>query len=274
VYRTYINPKATGKQLVFVSRAIVLVFGILSGVLAIALMKIGLSLGWVYLFMGICIGSAVIPIAFSITWKNCSTAGAVGGAVSGLVGAVITWMCVAKAQTGVITIDSLGGDFPMLAGNVVAIGFSGLVCVVLSLIKPQNYDWALMKEIPMIESDENAFIGQDDPAGMTRALKWTWWTGGILTLVLVIAWPLLALPAGVFSLGYFYMWIIIAIIWGLLASVTCILFPIYESLPHIGKILGNCAKCSPAEDRNEAIMDAAKDVLPPQDMVGPHPVKV
>lgn len=64
-----------------------------------------------------------------------------------------------QTSTGVLTIDSLGGDFPMLAGNVVAIGFSGLVCVVLSLIKPQNYDWALMKEIPMIESDENAFIG-------------------------------------------------------------------------------------------------------------------
>jgi len=187
--------------------------------------------------MGIVIGSAVIPIAFSITWAKCSTAGAVGGAISGLIGAVITWICVAKvscglgltalhqierftvtvtwflhryrqrgvvclavirpaccnrtslsqhakactgmcksagltrpcslywcarcsqAQSGVLTIDSLGGDFPMLAGNVVAIGFSGLVCVVVSLIKPQNYDWALMKEIPMIESDENAFIG-------------------------------------------------------------------------------------------------------------------
>lgn len=48
----------------------------------------------------------------------------------------------------------------MLAGNVVAICFSGLVCVTLSLIKPQNYDWALMKEIPMIESDENAFLSQ------------------------------------------------------------------------------------------------------------------
>jgi hypothetical protein len=47
----------------------------------------------------------------------------------------------------------------MLAGNLVAIFLSGIVCVVVSLIKPQNYDWALMKEIPMIESDENAFLG-------------------------------------------------------------------------------------------------------------------
>jgi Na+(H+)/acetate symporter ActP len=46
--------------------------------------------------MGIVIGSAVIPIAFSITWAKCSTAGAVGGAISGLIAAVITWICTAK----------------------------------------------------------------------------------------------------------------------------------------------------------------------------------
>jgi hypothetical protein len=59
---------------------------------------------------------------------------------------------------------------------------------------------------------------QDSPASLTRALRWTYITGGTLTLVLVVAWPLLALPAGVFSKGYFTMWIVIAIVWGLLAS--------------------------------------------------------
>jgi hypothetical protein len=63
-----------------------------------------------------------------------------------------------QSLSGELTINSLGGDFPMLAGNVVAIGFSGLVCVVVSLIKPQNYDWALMKEIPMIEDDANTHM--------------------------------------------------------------------------------------------------------------------
>jgi hypothetical protein len=59
---------------------------------------------------------------------------------------------------------------------------------------------------------------QDSPESLTRALRWTYITGGTLTLVLVVAWPLLALPAGVFSKSYFTMWIIIAMIWGLLAS--------------------------------------------------------
>eukprot|EP00775_Hariotina_reticulata_P012232 gene12232-12370_t len=237
VYRTYINPKANGKQIVFVSRIMVCVFAVLSGVLAIVLMKIGLSLGWVYLFMGVVIGSAVIPIAFSITWAKCSAAGAVGGAIAGQIGAIITWLVVAKSLSGELTINSLGGDFPMLAGNVVAIGFSGLVCVVLSLIKPQNYDWALMKEIPMIEDDTDTHMVENDPAALTRALKWTWITGGVLTLVLVIAWPLLALPAGVFSKPYFTMWIIIAITWGLVACLICLILPWWESRAHVKKIL-------------------------------------
>jgi Na+(H+)/acetate symporter ActP len=49
--------------------------------------------------MGIVIGSAVIPIACSITWAKCSTAGAVGGAISGLIAALATWLAVAKVST-------------------------------------------------------------------------------------------------------------------------------------------------------------------------------
>ncbi|WIA11581.1 hypothetical protein OEZ85_011686 [Tetradesmus obliquus] len=275
VYRSYINKKASGKQIIFVSRCIVLVYGVLSGVLAIVLLKIGLSLGWVYLFMGIVVGSAVPPIAFSITWSKISAAGAISGAISGLVGAVITWCATAKGLTGAVTIDTLGGDFPMLAGNVVAIGLSAIVCIVVSFIKPQDYDWALMKEIPMVEDDPNAFSadGEDSPASLTRALRWTYITGGTLTLVLVIAWPLLALPAGVFSKSYFTMWIIIAIIWGLLASACCILYPIIEAGPHILNILSHLVRCQTAESRDEAVLDTVKAVMPPEDMVGAHPVR-
>jgi hypothetical protein len=42
-----------------------------------------------------------------------------------------------QGLTGAVTIDTLGGDFPMLAGNVVAIALSAVVCIVVSLIKPQ-----------------------------------------------------------------------------------------------------------------------------------------
>lgn len=52
VYRTYFNPRATGKQIIFVSRIAIVGFGLFSGILGIILNKIGIGLGWLYLFMG------------------------------------------------------------------------------------------------------------------------------------------------------------------------------------------------------------------------------
>jgi hypothetical protein len=46
-----------------------------------------------------------------------------------------------------------GEDFPMLAGNLVAICLSGVVCIVVSLIKPQDFNWSELKEIPTIEEE-------------------------------------------------------------------------------------------------------------------------
>lgn len=102
--------------------------------------------------MGVVIGSAVMPIAFSITWAKCSALAAVSGALVGLVGAVIAWVCTAQGLYGKVTIATLGSDYAMLAGNLVAICLSGIICVAISLVKPQNFDWAKMLEIALGEA--------------------------------------------------------------------------------------------------------------------------
>eukprot|EP00965_Chrysotila_dentata_P032160 1072643-Pleurochrysis_carterae.AAC.4 len=152
IYRKYFNPQATGQKILFVSRIVVGVFGILMGVLAVVLNSFEtpsggtISLGWVYLFMGVVIGSAVLPISFLLTWDKASAAGAISGAIIGQIGAFIAWMVTAAARNdGTVDYDTLGQNEPMLAGNLVAILLSGLVCAVVSLIKPQNYDWEEFK---------------------------------------------------------------------------------------------------------------------------------
>jgi urea-proton symporter len=77
-----------------------------------------------------------------------------------------------------------------------------------------------------------------------QVLSWTYKTGGALTVTLLIVWPLLALPAKVFPLGYWTFWVILAIIWGLLASVVCIGLPLWEArdaLLGITKALVTCS---------------------------------
>ena len=51
IYREYINKDATGPQILLVSRVVIVVFGVSMGVLSIILNRLGLNLGWVYLYV-------------------------------------------------------------------------------------------------------------------------------------------------------------------------------------------------------------------------------
>ena len=49
--------------------------------------------------------------------------------------------------------------------------------------------------------------GIDSPAAMDVAFKWILLYGGMFSVLLFVVWPLLALPAKVFSKGYFTFWV-------------------------------------------------------------------
>ena len=91
------------------------------GILAVILNKAGVSLGWMYLAMGVLIGSAVIPIAFMLLWSKANAFGAILGSISGCVLGIVTWISTAKIQYGRVDLDTTGRNAPMLAGNLVAI---------------------------------------------------------------------------------------------------------------------------------------------------------
>merc|ERR1719387_364722 len=230
IYKTYINPKATGAQILFVSKVVIVVFGSLMGLLSVALNHMGLNLGWVYQFMGNAIGSAVVPLWNLLMWRQANAVGAVVAAWGGMILALTTWIVVCAAEFGEVTVDNLGTLNPNLAGNIVALGSSALIHAVFSLASPQNYDFKSMGEIAMMEDDRRGIDGEDYSEEYLNKAKW-WiqkWGWG-LTILMVIIWPVLSLPAGVFSEGYFAMWVFISIAWSFVATFVIITLPIYES---------------------------------------------
>ena len=263
IYRAYINPKATGPQIIMISRVMIVAFGLFMGCLAIILFEIGLSLGWVYLFMGIAIGGAVFPIYACLTWKKASATGAIVGAIIGTICGFITWLVTCQGYYGSINVDNLGGNYPMLGGNLASIFISMFVCSAISFFRPQNYDWKTTREIALVEEDgvpkEEEFTGADSKEAMDKAAKYMMWTCWGLTLILIVAWPLLALPAGVFSKGYFTFWVVLSIIWGLLATAVGIFLPFFESRDAIANILKGILTCSPNAD---APVMGAKQAFP------------
>jgi hypothetical protein len=149
VYKTYVKPTATPQNLIFMAHVNVAVFGMTMAIFAIVWHVIGIDLGWLFLVMGLLIGGAVFPAAFAVTWKKQSRAGAIAGAVSGLAAGLTAWLAEAKVHYGELTLASTGANYSTLAGNLAAIMTGLIVSVVVSLIKPDNYDWSTTRAINM-----------------------------------------------------------------------------------------------------------------------------
>merc|ERR1719353_1150578 len=146
IYREYFNKATTGADILRVSRFMIVFYGIFSGVLSVILLNMGLSLGWVYLFMGIVIGSAVIPLWNLMTWDKANASGAIIAAWGGQLCGLIVWIITCSVESGEVSIKNLGNNWPMLLGNVAAIGSSGLIHATLSFGSPQNFDWKAFDE--------------------------------------------------------------------------------------------------------------------------------
>jgi hypothetical protein len=254
IYREYINPEATGEQILFVSRTVVVMFGLVMGAFSILLFEIGLNLGWVYLFMGVIIGSAVVPLWNMMTWKKASGTGAVIAAWSGLILALIGWLSAAHVQSGEITIETLGTNEVMLSGNLIAIISSAIIHWTYStFVDPQDYDFSeLNKHITLVEQDMRGLGAEDqDPVALAEAEQWIKRRGYFLTIILIFVWPILSVPAGVFTKSYFAFWVLVAITWGFGAAIVITVLPLVESADDINKVLGECLNmilCRPAAE--------------------------
>ena len=239
VYRTYKNPSATGKQLLRVSRATIIGFGLGMGGLAVALLAMGLSLGFVYLAMGVLIGSAVIPIALTITWKKTDKYAAVAGAIGGLVVALAAWVGTAitlPAYGGQLSLASLGDNFSMLYGNVAGILVGGAITAIGSLIKNKNFDWAkINQKITLVEVSK---VETQDQETLQKAFKFSLKGGGLMTLALIVFWPLPLFFSGyVFDLPFYALWVGIAVVWVSVASFFIIGLPIIQARSGIKQIV-------------------------------------
>lgn len=77
VWRPYVNKRASGTEVVLVSRIVVMVYGVLSGLLAIILLRLGLNLGgWVRACTCVCVCLCVcshVSMSLSFVLLNCST---------------------------------------------------------------------------------------------------------------------------------------------------------------------------------------------------------
>ncbi|QRW21353.1 urea active transporter 1 [Rhizoctonia solani] len=139
VYKRYINPRATEAQIMRVSHLMVAFFAICMGLFGLIFYYIG---------VGTLLGSAVVPIALCITWQKASKIGCIVGAISGLFAGIIAWLVTTSTLNDkVINVTTSGGDYEMLAGNLAAIGVGGIISVVWSYLRPDNFSFDVTRAL-------------------------------------------------------------------------------------------------------------------------------
>jgi len=113
--QTYINPLATGKSLILMAHVCVLAFGLLMAVFSIALKYAGISMGYLYLLMGVIVSSAVLPASLTLLWKKQNKWAATLSPILGLVCSLIAWLVTAKSLYGPLTVESTGKKYTHLS---------------------------------------------------------------------------------------------------------------------------------------------------------------
>lgn len=231
-YRTYYKPWATGRELMRISRFTIIAFGLGMGVLSSFLMQLGASLQYIYLAMGILIGPAVVPIALTVSWKKTNKNAVILGSLLGLFAGISSWTTSTWLMFGQVSIATTGESVPLLIGNVVSISVGAAIVVFGSLLKPENFNFDLMRQkILVVDYRIRSMIEKDtNDNHLRRDARFTYRYAIALSLMLVIVWPLPLYFSGyVFSLSIYSLWVGLAFAWASIAAGVIILLPLIES---------------------------------------------
>lgn len=270
IFRTYMNPSATGRQLMRVSRYAILIFGMGMGVMASALFQLGLSLQYVYLMMGILIGSAVAPISLAILWDRIGRRAATSGALSGLAAGVSGWLTASAVMYGEITVASTGSTLPMLIGNIMSITTSLAVCLGGSAVSGGRFDFRVLKQKIMIVDDRvrSALDRDADEHTLARASTMCKRIGMAAAVILPVAWPAPLYASGyVFTPQAFTVWVWLAVVWAAGAAGTVVVLPLIEARHSIRELLSRASSSKSVDmsERNPDTDTPATKVLVPID---------
>ncbi|ROV87240.1 hypothetical protein VMCG_10761 [Cytospora schulzeri] len=248
MYRTYFKPDASGKRLIWMSHCIVVCYAVFIASFSVGLNYAGISMGYLYLMMGVIISSAVLPATLTLTWSGQNKWAAALSPIFGLAFALIAWLVTAKKECGNLSVSCTGSNNPMLAGNVVAL-LSPMVLIPIFTLAfgLQHYDWKSMMAIRQGDDHDLATAAHLDLENipgrhvetadefeaeqkkLLRAGKISKSMTISMALSFLIIWPMPMYGSGyIFSKQFFTGWVVVGIIWIFCSLFAVGLFPVFE----------------------------------------------
>lgn len=265
IYRNYINPKATDKQLINVSHLGVVFFGLFSAGFSIMLHYVGVDMTWFSYFYSMLNCPGVIPMILLMTWKHQSKAAFIISPIVGIIAGIAVWVGTAYKFYGSITITTTGEQLPCLYGGLTALFLPGVLSFLISAIKPANYDWnELTKQSSLIavnddfiekgsdssiQSDgkdpkeeikqtqlEIESIDKDDKKMMKRYTILAYVSAVFVILVTWVVWPLPLYRDYIWGKAFFKGNVVMGFVWLYGALVAIGIYPLYDGRHSLKKV--------------------------------------
>lgn len=238
------------RRCVILKHVVVISISILLIPATLIILAIDIDVAWLFKFLGVMVGSCVIPIALSITWHRTTGAGVSVGCLGGFTAAVISWLVYASTYNEGLTKfrENTGRPEPFFTGTAVALGFGGLLCIMVSLScggcdgdlqeeeqweKTRSIDnillpWAI-KYAPDIGATH---MQKGRPHFFTvrrtfrNAEVSAYLIGVLLAVGAVLMWPACMLLLQVFNKSEFSAWTLVMLVWGIVATAYLIIVPL------------------------------------------------
>ncbi|KAK1064086.1 urea active transporter [Friedmanniomyces endolithicus] len=250
IYQTYINPDASGRRLIYMSHTSCVVYAVIMASFSTGLYYAGISMGYLYLMMGVIISGAVLPASLTLLWDRQSWAAATFSPPLALLCSLIAWLVTASKEGGSLSVTNTGANNPMLAGNVVALLAPCIFIPILSFapgLRKPKYDWLSMKlirkgddsdmaaaahldlELVPGQSAQSDHEEQMEQHQLQRAAKIARYMTLFLTLALLVLWPFPMYGSGyIFSKKFFTGWVSVGILWLFCSSLCVGVYPLWE----------------------------------------------
>lgn len=252
IYRNYIKPAATGKDLVRASHISVFAFGIFMGCLSVVFNYIGVTVGWLLSFIGIILAPEVGAVTMVLFWPQMTKLSLLIGAPLGTLTGIGCWIGTTYVYGGhIVNKDTLMTAKATFVGNIAAL-FSGPIYIILiSLLKPdaEPFDLKLLgREITMAddcdkEEKEAIIITENDEKILKRQIIYSFlFNFFILVLVYVMVACVLYGINKDFSESSFVALIVVCLIWIVCAAVYVIVLPLYQGRHSLKFIISHLIK--------------------------------
>lgn len=247
VYRTYIKPDATGKQLVNAAHISVVLFGLFMAALSTALNYVGVTVGWLLGFLGIILTPEVSAVAMTLFWPKMTKWSLIIGCPLATATGIACWIgATYHFSDGIVNKDTLMNSEATFIGNWVALSSSVVYIVAISFLKPDETPYDLNNLNNGITlGDDVDYEGKhaiEVNEGLKKLLTKQSWLSLLVNLFVVLGVYVIVCVSLYgskhdLSKSSFVGLMVVMMIWLLVASIYIIILPLWQGRESISRIV-------------------------------------